>query len=116
MIEHFQITGDKSRFMVGFACGNAHIQIVSNEALLMACHKLFQSWTNKVVDSQLGHFGDHPITLNLHRDGTASIFIDGPDFVRGACQTAAIYLAKEDLQEFFRLTLLRMPDGQGKAD
>ena len=45
----------------------------------------------------MGSFGEFQVTLNLHHDDTVSIFIDGPDFDAGRCQSAAIWVEKDRL-------------------
>ena len=46
----------------------------------------------------MGTFGCYPVSLDVDKDGTASIFIESPNFEPTRSQSAAIWLAKEELQ------------------
>jgi hypothetical protein len=51
-----------------------------------------------LVDTNMGTFGNYPVSLNLHHDDSVSIFIDGPDFEPSRNQGAGIYLEKDELR------------------
>jgi hypothetical protein len=46
----------------------------------------------------MGSFGCYSISLDVDKDGTASIFVDGPYFEPTRNQSAAIWVGKEELR------------------
>lgn len=83
---------------LGIALENAVLDILTSDEQLRKCLQVLRDPHVGLVSVSMGAFGIYPVTLNLHHDDGVSIFIDGPDLEKGRCQSAAIYLAKEDLR------------------
>lgn len=97
MITDWQLHRRDGLLILAIAVEHAVLDVVSDVALLENCLKLLRSPHRGLVDTRMGSFGEFQVTLNLHHDDTVSIFIDGPDFDIGRCQSAAIWVDKAGL-------------------
>lgn len=95
----FQIQVNDSKILLGFSVGVAVLDVETNDAMLENCQKLIANHDGRACDVAMGVFGPFPVTLNVHPDGTLSVFIDGPDFTNGRCQSAAIWPDRKDFVE-----------------
>ena len=103
MITDWQVARKGEALILGIAVADAAVlDIVSDDALLGKCLEMLDSPHVGLVDTQMGRFGEFPVTLNLHHDDTVSIFIDGPDFDTTRNQSAAIWVEKDRLREILR--------------
>lgn len=101
MIKDWQLQTDGDRLILGIATESSHIDIMSDRSLLRAGMDLLGKQHQGLIDCVIGHFGDFNVRLNVHHDDAASVFIDGPDFNESRCQSAAIYVNKDELQNIF---------------
>lgn len=99
MITDWQIQRKGKAIILGLAVEHAVLDVVTNRGLLEGCLTMLESPHTGLIDTQMGYFGEFPVTLNLHLDDTVSIFIDGPDFDSGRVQSAAIWVEKANLQQ-----------------
>lgn len=97
MITDWQVQQRGEAIILGIAVGCAHLDVVTTRDLIFSCVKMLESPHDGLVDTRMGQFGELPISLNLHHDDSVSIFIDGPDFDAGRCQSAAIWVEKDRL-------------------
>ncbi len=102
MITDWQVQRKGEAIILGIAVEHAVLDIVTHSGLLTTCLTILGSHHVGLVNTPMGQFGDFPVTLNLDHDDTVSIFVDGPDFMPGRCQSAAIWVDKEQLQEILR--------------
>jgi len=105
MITDWQIQRHGHKLILGIAVGRGHLDVVTDDTLLVACLAMLEAPHRGLVDSQMGQFGDFPVTLNLHHDDAVSIFIDGPRFDSTRCQSASIWVEKDRLCEILRKVL-----------
>ena len=105
MIRNWQIQRRGDDLILGFAVQNAVLDVVTDPQTIANCLALLESPHRGSVDIQMGRFGPFPVTLNLHHDDSVSIFIDGPDFDKSRCQSAAIWVGKTELQTILRTVL-----------
>lgn len=84
--------------LLGIALENTVFDIVTTDALLVEALRLLENPHQGLVCCQLGSFGSYSVTLNFHHDDSASIFVDGPDFVSTRNQSFGIWLQKEEMQ------------------
>jgi hypothetical protein len=102
MVTDWQIQRKGDSLILGIAIENAVLDIVSDPLLLASCVELLEAPHNGPVWTRMGQFGEFPVTLNLHDDDKASIFIDGPEFGSGRVQSAAIWVKKDRLGSILR--------------
>ena len=97
MITDWQVQRRGESLILGIAVEHAVLDVVSDLALLKGCLAMLRSPHSGLVHRRMGSFGPFAVTLNLHHDDTASIFVDGPDFDGARCQSAAVWVEKERL-------------------
>jgi hypothetical protein len=83
--------------LLSLELSNAVLDIHTDRALLINCLNLISSHQGGLESTQMGAFGIYPISLNVHHEGTISIFVDGPSFDEDRVQSAAIWPEKESL-------------------
>ncbi len=105
MITDWQIERRGEEMLLGLAVEHAVLDIVTNRGLLTTCLAMLKSPHVGAVDTRMGQFGNFPVTLNLFADDTVSIFVDGPYFTPDRCQSAAIWVEKDRLEEILREVL-----------
>ena len=105
MISDWQIQRRGESLILGIAVQHALLDVVSDHSLLAGCLAMLESPHQGHVDSRMGRFGEFPVRLNLHHDETVSIFVDGPDFDAGRCQSAAIWIDKDRLRDILQEVL-----------
>jgi hypothetical protein len=99
MITDWQIQRRGEGLILGIAVQDAVLDVVSDPSLLASCLAMLESPHHDLAHTCMGHFGKFPVMLNLHNDETVSIFIHGPDFESGRCQSAAIWVGKQRLRD-----------------
>ncbi len=97
MITEHDIQRKDSQILLGIAVESAVLDIITNDEQLRDCIKLLQEPHRGLVYLKMGSFGTYDVTLNVHHDDTASIFLDGPDFSQSRNQSAGIYVDKIEL-------------------
>lgn len=96
-IKEHQILRKGSRILLGIALDNAVLDIVTSDAELQECLQILQQPQQASVRLRMGTFGNYAVSLNIDSGDTVSIFVDGPDFDHYRCQSAAIWLTKDEL-------------------
>lgn len=110
MITQWNVQWRGQAFILGIAVEHAVLDIVSDHALVASCLHVLESPPHKrKVYTQMGRFGEFPVTLVLEQDDTVSIFIDGPDFETTRTQCAAIWVEKDKLCDLLREVIVKMP-------
>jgi hypothetical protein len=99
-IKQHEILRQDSNVLLGISLGNAVLDILTTESQLRECLKLLQdpNGASRLEETKMGTFGCYSVLLSLDKDGTASIFVDGPYFDPARGQTAGIVLPKEELE------------------
>lgn len=105
MIKDWQIQHRDKEFILGLSIGQAVLDVVSDNETLAACVEMLKAPHKGFVSRTMGCFGEYPVRLNLHYDDSVSIFIDGPDFDERRCQSSAIWVEKEELQNILQKVL-----------
>lgn len=99
-IKEHEILRKGSSILLGIALDDAVLDIETNETHLRECLKLLQDphAASRLERTAMGTFGCYPVSLDVDTHGTASIFVEGPNFESTRSQSAAIWLTKEELQ------------------
>ena len=98
MITEQDVRRKGTSILLGIAVGNAVLDILTSDGQLETCLKLLEVPHGGLVYTHMGTFGVYPVTLNLHDDGSVSIFIDGPEFDQTRTQCSAIWPGKDELR------------------
>src|SRR6218665_3186875 len=106
MITQHYITKVGSKIVLSIAFESAVLDIVSSEAEIQACLQLLDEQHGSSVREKLGSFGIYAIAMNLGRDDSASIFIDGPLYDDACNQSAGFIVDQTQLKRILALTLL----------
>ncbi|HTK85345.1 MAG TPA: hypothetical protein VL625_09700 [Patescibacteria group bacterium] len=104
----FQLDEKDGQILLGLSLGGAVIDILTSQKELAECLKLIETKDDVFEDVRIGKFGIYPVTVNLHRDGETSIFIDGPDFDKHRVQSAAVWLERDQLKTVIK-SVLKQP-------
>jgi hypothetical protein len=103
MITEWHIERKGEALILGIAVADtAVLDIVTDHPSLVRCLQMLESPHVGMVDTQMGRFGEFPITLVLGHDETVSIMVDGPDFHTTRNQSAGIWVEKDRLREILR--------------
>jgi hypothetical protein len=105
MISDWQIQRRDDRIILGLAVEHAVLDVVTDISMPGKCLSMLEAPHQGLIAAPMGHFGDFPVTLNLHQDEAVSIFIDGPDFGNGRRQSAAIWVGKNELCNILKTVL-----------
>jgi hypothetical protein len=99
-IKEHQVVRRGNNILLGISVGNAVLDILTSQAQLQECLKLLKDPLGplKLERTTMGAFGCYPVSLDVDKRGTASIFVDGPYFESTRSQSAAIWVGKEDLE------------------
>jgi hypothetical protein len=91
-IKEREILRKRSSILLGIALENAVLDIETNEAQLPECLKLLQDpqGAGRPQRTEMGTLGCYSVSLDVGKDGTASIFVEGPYFEPTRSQSAAI--------------------------
>jgi hypothetical protein len=114
MIRECDIRRSGDLILVGIALDHAVLDFETTERLLRDCLIFLDAPHRGPADMAIGKFGPFGVTLNMHRDGELSIFVDGPPFEPQRELCAAIWLSKLDLREVIAAALSGV--GPGAAD
>jgi hypothetical protein len=104
-----QVMRKGTSVLLGIALENAVLDVVTTESQLGECLKLLKGQHRAHVFTQMGTFGNYAVTLNVDDGDTVSIFVDGPWFEPTRSQSAAIWLAKEDLRRLLMEAIQTAP-------
>ena len=99
-IKEHHIVRQGSSILLGISLGNAVLDIVTSDAQLQECLKLLQEphGASRLERTEMGSFACYSVSLDVDKDGTASIFVDGPYIEPTRNQSAAIWLGREELR------------------
>ena len=97
MITDFQIQRNGGSIILGLEVPNAVMDIVTDDATLQACREQLSDPNVGIGDVPIGRFGEYSVTLNLSKDESVSIFVDGPAFDSDRVQSSAIRTTKQSL-------------------
>ncbi len=98
MITDWQVERQGDALILGIAIEHAVLDVLTNCTLLASCLAMLETPHTGLINTHMGQFGVHPVSLSLHYDETVSIFIDGPYFSSSRIQSAAIWVDKEKLR------------------
>jgi hypothetical protein len=94
MITEQDVRRKGTSILLGIAVENAVLDVLTNERLLQECLKLLDEPYRGLVYTNIGTFGNFPVTMSLGNDDSAIIMIDGPEFEQPREQCSAIYVGK----------------------
>jgi len=97
MAIEWQVQSNELGILLGLAINAAVLDVLTDRETLAICLKALSSQHHGLVSVSMGKFGGHPVTLNLHPDGSTSIFVDGHAFNSTRSQSAAIWVGKSEL-------------------
>jgi len=99
-IKEYQILRKGNSILLGISLGNAVLDIQTSKAQLQECFKLLQDpdGASRLERTEMGNFGCYSVSLDVDKDGTVSLFVEGPEFEPHRSQSAAIWLLKEELR------------------
>jgi hypothetical protein len=95
----WQIDRENDTILIGLAIDNAVLDIKTNEKLLMNLANAFEKTTLGTESIPIGWFGEFPIRVNLGKEDSVSVFVDGPQFCVRRTQSSAIWIDKGELQK-----------------
>lgn len=98
MIIDYQFQKKNNAILLGIRIENAVLDFVTDENILRKSLEILNQ-EGKNNEIEIGKFGNFPVTLYRHRDGSASLFIDGPIFDDNRIQSSAIWISKEELSD-----------------
>jgi hypothetical protein len=114
-IKEYEILRKDNRILLSIALEDAVLDIETNETQLQEGLLLRDPHgASRLERTVMGTLGCYPVSLDVDREGTASIFIDGPNFEPTRSQSAAIWLRKEELQRLL-LEALEVASTLGKT-
>lgn len=100
MITVKQIVRRDGQLLLGIGLESAVLDVLTTDDDIDKCLQELRKPSRGLISITLGTFGIYPITLNVQNDELVSIFIDGPDFDKLRTQCAAIWIRKEELEQF----------------
>ncbi len=98
MIREYDIRRRGDAILVGIAVEHAVLDFETTEGLLRECLAFLDAPHVGLADIRIGTFGPFPVRLNVHGDGSLSIFVDGPPFEPPRELCAAVWLTEQDLR------------------
>ena len=111
----WQVSRHGERILLGLAVPGAVLDVFTDEDRMRQALQLLETPQDCHVDVVIGAFGPFPITLNVHRSGEVSLFVDGPTiepsrevdgaFDAGRVKSAAIWVDREWLSRVIREAL-----------
>jgi hypothetical protein len=98
MIRECEIRRRGDLILVGIALDHAVLDFETTDGLLRDCLAFLDAPPHRgLADMAIGKFGPFRVRLNIHHDGSLSIFVDGPPFEPQRELCAAVWLSKQDM-------------------
>ena len=96
--------------LLGLSIAGAILDVQSDRQTIAACLRSLETPSDDLRDCSIGRFGPFDVRLNHNAGDRVSIFVNGPDFTEGRCQSMAVWLDKEQLCSILRSINEGAPD------